>query len=197
MNTKPLLAVQEGEEKYCSTQYYFNYSRTPFVQSVAKIHFSVCFHVLNNFFHFFFVCFWMSHISAATHNKEKYTSSINIQQQGKGWSQRPRLESDALCKWWKVYDPSDLLNTYGRTVDHILHKELSYCTDVLQQLSLTVFLKLSVTCCRCWVCFLLFVEQQITTDFSIMEIVQELRRQRPSAVQTKVGDSTAWSSWGE
>uniref|UniRef100_A0A8D0DGC5 protein-tyrosine-phosphatase n=1 Tax=Sander lucioperca TaxID=283035 RepID=A0A8D0DGC5_SANLU len=38
---------------------------------------------------------------------------------------------------------------------------------------------------------LLVTEQINTTDFSIMNIVLELRRQRPSAVQTKVGRFTA------
>uniref|UniRef100_A0A7N6BMN0 protein-tyrosine-phosphatase n=1 Tax=Anabas testudineus TaxID=64144 RepID=A0A7N6BMN0_ANATE len=35
----------------------------------------------------------------------------------------------------------------------------------------------------------LLVTKQITSDFSIKKIVLELRRQRPAAVQTKVGDS--------
>uniref|UniRef100_A0A3B4XSP9 protein-tyrosine-phosphatase n=1 Tax=Seriola lalandi dorsalis TaxID=1841481 RepID=A0A3B4XSP9_SERLL len=38
----------------------------------------------------------------------------------------------------------------------------------------------------------LLVTKQHTTDFSIMEIVLELRRQRPSAVQTKVGSFTVF-----
>lgn len=137
MATKPLLTqCSVGEQKYCSTSTTLTaavlcLSKVKLDRFIIlpKIHFSVFFHVLNNCFHFFF-CLFLDESHLSIYNKEKYTSSLN-----KNRTTRQSIScADHNVPIWipaedllqiyflkTVYDTSDLLNTFGRIIDDMLH----------------------------------------------------------------------------